>query len=64
MFWVTFVIFVVTTVAYVIWASGDVQIWNYPKEWKSTEAIDNIEGKSESSSGDDDDEVNINNKTS
>lgn len=50
--------------AYVIWASGDVQIWNYPKEWKSTEAIDNIEGKSESSSGDDDDEVNINNKTS
>lgn len=31
-FWVTFGIFVVTTVVYSIWASGEVQPWNSPKE--------------------------------
>lgn len=38
-FWVTFVIFVVTTVVYSIWASGEVQPWNFPKdkECKSSE---------------------------
>lgn len=30
-FWITFVVFAITTVVYVIWASGDVQLWNYPK---------------------------------
>lgn len=29
-FWVTFVVFVVTTIVYVIWASGEVQPWNDP----------------------------------
>lgn len=37
-FWVTFVIFVVTTVVYVIWASGDIQLWNYPKVWIESES--------------------------
>lgn len=32
MFWISFGIFVVTTVVYVIWASGEVQPWNYPPE--------------------------------
>lgn len=27
-FWVTFAIFVVTTIVYSIWASGEVQPWN------------------------------------
>lgn len=36
-FWVTFGIFVVTTVIYSIWASGEVQPWNYPKDQKSAE---------------------------
>lgn len=31
-FWISFGIFVVTTVVYVIWASGEVQPWNYPPE--------------------------------
>lgn len=29
-FWISFVIFMVTTVVYVIWASGEVQPWNNP----------------------------------
>lgn len=31
-FWISFVIFIVTTVIYSIWASGETQPWNYPKE--------------------------------
>lgn len=33
-FWISFGIFVVTTVVYVIWASGEVQPWNsgYPQQ--------------------------------
>lgn len=30
MFWVTFGVFVVTTIIYVIWASGEIQPWNDP----------------------------------
>lgn len=29
-FWISFVIFMVTTVVYVLWASGEVQPWNNP----------------------------------
>lgn len=36
-FWISFGIFVVTTVVYSIWASGEVQPWNFRKEIKSTE---------------------------
>lgn len=36
-FWISFVIFLVTTVVYTIWASGEVQPWNYPKEIPSEE---------------------------
>ncbi|KAG4078473.1 hypothetical protein HA402_009185 [Bradysia odoriphaga] len=31
-FWISFAIFVSTTVVYVLWASGEVQPWNYPPE--------------------------------
>ncbi|KAJ6646401.1 putative inorganic phosphate cotransporter [Pseudolycoriella hygida] len=31
-FWISFGIFVSTTVVYVLWASGEVQPWNYPPE--------------------------------
>ncbi|XP_031628445.1 putative inorganic phosphate cotransporter [Contarinia nasturtii] len=34
-FWITFVIFGVTTIIYSIWASAEVQPWNTPKEIKS-----------------------------
>lgn len=30
-FWVTFVVFVVTTIIYCIWASGELQPWNNPE---------------------------------
>lgn len=30
-FWITLAMFVVTTVIYSIWASGEVQPWNNPK---------------------------------
>lgn len=33
MFWISFVIFIVTTVVYSIWASGEVQPWNNPEEY-------------------------------
>lgn len=33
MFWISFVIFIVTTVVYVLWASGEVQPWNNPNEY-------------------------------
>lgn len=33
-FWVTFVVFVVTTIIYCIWASGEIQPWNTPGESK------------------------------
>lgn len=36
-FWVTFLIFVITTIIFCIWASGEIQEWNYPKGWKKTE---------------------------
>lgn len=29
-FWITFGIFVITTVAYTLWASGEIQPWNDP----------------------------------
>lgn len=35
-FWISFAIFVVTTVVYSIWASGEVQPWNFPKESHGT----------------------------
>lgn len=38
MFWVTFGIFVVTTIIYCIGASAEIQLWNYPKEWIEPEA--------------------------
>lgn len=31
-FWVTFGVFVITTIVYVIWASGEVQPWNEPED--------------------------------
>lgn len=31
-FWISFAIFVSTTVVYVLWASGEVQPWNYPPQ--------------------------------
>lgn len=37
-FWVTFVVFVVTTIVYVIWASGDVQPWNEPENMQLVES--------------------------
>lgn len=40
-FWITFGIFVVTTVVYSIWASGEVQPWNFPKECRSSELGNN-----------------------
>lgn len=30
MFWIAFVIFIVTTIIYSMWASGEVQPWNDP----------------------------------
>lgn len=33
-FWITFAVFVVTTVIYCIWASGDLQAWNDPIKMK------------------------------
>lgn len=36
-FWVTFGIFLITTVIYSIWASGEVQPWNFPQECRSSE---------------------------
>lgn len=33
MFWISFAIFMVTTVIYVLWASGEVQPWNNPVEY-------------------------------
>lgn len=29
-FWITFVIFIVTTISYTIWASAEIQPWNDP----------------------------------
>lgn len=52
-FWITFIIFVVTTVVYVIWASGDIQLWNYPKTW--------VEGDSDKARNTEDKEKNKNN---
>ncbi|XP_055299422.1 sialin-like [Sitodiplosis mosellana] len=36
-FWVTLAIFLVTTVVYCFGASGEIQLWNYPREWKEPE---------------------------
>lgn len=33
-FWITFVIFAVTTLIYCLWASGDLQPWNEPNNMK------------------------------
>ncbi|GAB0095292.1 putative inorganic phosphate cotransporter [Sergentomyia squamirostris] len=45
-FWIAFIIFVVTTVVYSIWASGDVQPWNTPHLLnKSVEQGDNDDEK-------------------
>lgn len=33
-FWITFAVFVVTTIIYCIWASGDLQAWNDPIKMK------------------------------
>lgn len=30
MIWITFGVFVITTVSYTIWASGEIQPWNDP----------------------------------
>lgn len=30
-FWVTFGVFVITTIVYLIWASGELQPWNEPE---------------------------------
>lgn len=46
MFWISFAIFVSTTVVYVLWASGEVQPWNYPPE----SSIENGRKKSNESS--------------
>lgn len=52
-FWVTFVIYVVTTFGFCIGASGEIQLWNYPKEWKEPECNGihetECDGKDESS---------------
>lgn len=42
-FWISFGIFIVTTVVYVLWASGEVQPWNYPPE----QSIENGRKKSD-----------------
>lgn len=54
MFWISFGIFVSTTVVYVIWASGEVQPWNYPPETsiengrkKADEPSEEKEGKAD-----------------
>lgn len=36
MFWVTFVIFIVTTISYTLWASAEIQPWNDPDEQDKT----------------------------
>lgn len=41
-FWITFAIFAVTTVVYSIWASGEVQPWNYPKNHVTTAEAGNV----------------------
>lgn len=33
-FWITFVIFAVTTIIYCLWASGELQPWNDPNNMK------------------------------
>lgn len=38
-FWVTFAVFVITTIVYLIWASGELQPWNEPES--SSEPIEN-----------------------
>lgn len=42
-FWVTFVIFVVTTIIYCLWASGDLQPWNEPYNMKQIQDPSYIE---------------------
>lgn len=45
MFWISFGIFVSTTVVYVLWASGEVQPWNNPPP--PTPSIENGSDKSD-----------------
>lgn len=37
-FWISFVIFMVTTVVYVLWASGKTQLWDNPTEYYAARA--------------------------
>lgn len=54
-FWISFAIFIITTVIYSIWASGEVQPWNEPRECKSSEL-----GNAEYSNGNDKKQINLN----
>lgn len=54
-FWISFGIFIVTTVIYSIWASGEVQPWNEPRDGKSSEI-----GNVEYNSGNDTKQINLN----
>lgn len=56
-FWISFAIFVVTTFIYSIWASGEVQPWNEPRECKSSEC-----GNAEYNNGNDKKQINLNTK--
>lgn len=46
-FWVTFAVFAITTVVYVIWAAGEVQPWNEPEGEEIVEegGVTTMEGK-------------------
>lgn len=48
-FWITMVVFIVTTIFYIIYASGETQLWNFPKDGKPIAATDS---KSKNKEGD------------
>lgn len=54
-FWISFGIFIVTTVIYSIWASGEIQPWNEPRQCKSSEF-----GNAEYNNGNDKKQINLN----
>ena len=42
-FWVTLVVFLATTIVFCFGASGEIQLWNYPREWKDPENDEALE---------------------
>lgn len=36
-FWISFIVFILTTIVYVLWASGETQWWNNPDKVRAVE---------------------------